>query len=64
MHMIVQEKEWTIIFSKDYQAWGSFFYEESNDALRIKVEPEKTFSRERLVYGFENLFDNSADGVV
>jgi len=61
LHMIVQEKEWTIIFSKDYQAWGSFFYEDSNDVLRIKVKPETTTSREWLMYGFENLFNNSAD---
>ena len=41
IHMIVQEEEWTIIFNSDYQAWGSFFYEESKDVLRIKVKPEK-----------------------
>jgi tetratricopeptide (TPR) repeat protein len=57
LHMIVQEKEWTIIFSKDFQAWGSFFYEDSNDVLRIKVAPEKTTSRERLL-SFEIEVDN------
>jgi tetratricopeptide (TPR) repeat protein len=61
LHMIVQEHEWTIIFNKDYQAWGSFFYEESNDVLRIQVRPQKVESREWLMYGFENLSDNSAD---
>jgi tetratricopeptide (TPR) repeat protein len=61
LHMIVQEKEWTIIFSKDSQAWGSFFYEESNDALRIKSKPEKVEPREWLMFGFENLSANSAD---
>ena len=61
LHMLVHEDEWTIIFSKDYQAWGSFFYEEANDALRIKVKPEEAPHREWLMYGFENLTDNSCD---
>jgi len=60
IHMIVQEEEWTVIFNSDHQAWGSFFYEESNDVLRIKVKPEKVALREWLVYGFENLSTNSA----
>jgi tetratricopeptide (TPR) repeat protein len=60
IHMIVHEDEWTIIFSKDYQAWGSFFYEESHDALRIKVKPEKTPFQEWLVFGFDNFEAASA----
>lgn len=55
VHMIVHEEEWTIIFNKDYDAWGSYFYEESHDALRIKVKPEKIEFEEWLVFGFENI---------
>ena len=61
IHMIVHESEWTIIFNSDYDAWGSFFYEEGNDVLRIKVKPGKTAFQERLLYGFENFKDASAD---
>ena len=61
LHMLVHEDEWTIIFNKEYQAWGSFFYEESNDALRIKVNPTETHFVEWLQYGFENLTQNSCD---
>jgi tetratricopeptide (TPR) repeat protein len=61
LHIIVQEEEWTLIFNKDYQSWGSFFYEESNDVLRIKVKPEKAPSMEWLLYGFENITTNSTD---
>jgi tetratricopeptide (TPR) repeat protein len=61
LHIIPQEEEWTIIFSKDHNAWGSFFYEEANDALRIKVVPENVSHQEWLVYRFENLSSNSAD---
>lgn len=61
IHMIVQENEWTIIFSKDHNAWGSFFYEEKNDALRITVIPIESEFQEWLLYGFDNLTVNSCD---
>lgn len=32
--------ESTIIFSKKSDAWGSFFYDEKDDALRVKVKPQ------------------------
>ena len=33
-------------------AWGSFFYEESEDALRVAVKPHKHDYREWLTYEF------------
>lgn len=33
--------EWTIIFNKTANQWGAFNYDESQDILRVKVEPEK-----------------------
>src|SRR5215213_7423991 len=53
--------ECTIIFSKRSDAWGSFFYDEKDDALRVKVKPlpmEKTV--EHLKYEFLNETPNSA----
>src|SRR5215469_12016545 len=35
LFMIPEKDEWTIVFSKDSGAWGSFFYEPSHDALRV-----------------------------
>lgn len=61
LHMIVTDKEWTIIFSKTYTAWGSFFYDPKDDALRINVTPEKSNFTEWLTYGFDNLTSSSAD---
>lgn len=58
--MIPSESEWIIIFSKEYNAWGSFFYDKGNDALRIKVKPEAVSHTEWLEYGFDNLSDTSA----
>lgn len=52
LHMIASPEEWTLIFSQDNAVWGSFFYEESRDALRVKVKPHKHEYREYLVYDF------------
>lgn len=61
LHIIATEKEWTIIFSKTNTAWGSFFYDPKDDALRIKVIPEKSNFTEWLSYGFDKLTASSAD---
>jgi tetratricopeptide (TPR) repeat protein len=50
--MIPGQDEWTIIFSKNAHAWGSFFYDDADDALRVKVKPAKHEYREYLTYEF------------
>ena len=52
MHFIPGQDEWTVIFSKNSTSWGSFFYDESLDALRVKVKPAKHEYREWLTYEF------------
>ena len=50
-----------VIFSKRSDAWGSFYYDEKEDALRVKVKPrpiEK--SVEHLKYEFSEQTPNSA----
>jgi tetratricopeptide (TPR) repeat protein len=50
-----------IIFSKKWDAWGSFFYEEGEDALRAKVKPQAAEkSVENLKYEFSAQTPNSA----
>lgn len=49
---ITDPNEWTAIFSKNHTSWGSFFYEPSEDVLRVKVKPEKSEYREVLTYDF------------
>ncbi len=60
-HAIPAEDEWTLIFSKDIDSWGSFFYDENNDALRVNVKPSKGENTEWLSYDFVNQTDISAD---
>jgi tetratricopeptide (TPR) repeat protein len=52
LHMIPGEKDWTIIFSRNSSSWGSFFYEESEDALRVTTKAETSPYREWLSYEF------------
>ncbi len=60
LFMIPEPDEWTIIFSSNYTSWGSFFYDESEDVLRVKVKPEPAEFTEWLSYDFGNLDLNSA----
>jgi hypothetical protein len=52
LHFIPGKDEWTVIFSKNSSAWGSFFYDEAQDALRVTVKPAKHEYREWLTYEF------------
>jgi hypothetical protein len=52
LHMIPGQDEWTLIFSKNSSAWGSFFYDPSEDALRVTTKPHKNDYHEWLTYEF------------
>jgi tetratricopeptide (TPR) repeat protein len=57
--MIPNENEWTIIFSKTAEAWGSFTYDEKEDALRVNVKPQPTDMHEALTYDFDDVKPDS-----
>ena len=40
IYTIPGEKEWTIIFNKAWNQWGTV-YKDSEDALRVNVKPDK-----------------------
>src|SRR5271154_2412341 len=50
LHMIPNENEWTIIFSKNSTSWGSFTYDQAEDALRVTVKPQPTDFHDALTY--------------
>lgn len=60
LHMIPNGKDVTVIFNKNTGSWGSFFYEEELDALRVKVQMIDAEHRENLQYTFDNITPNSA----
>ena len=51
-HAIAGPEEWVLIFSKDANAWGSYYYDPAHDALRVTVKPRKHEYREWLTYEF------------
>jgi hypothetical protein len=55
LHMIPGEETWIVIFSKKNAEWGSYSYDEAEDALRVEVKPVKAAHQEWLRYGFEDL---------
>lgn len=54
LHMIPGENDWTVIFSKENMAWGSFTYKEAEDALRVTVKPQAADFHEALTYDFDS----------
>ncbi|MCG8374702.1 MAG: DUF2911 domain-containing protein [Balneolales bacterium] len=61
-HTIPGEEEWIIIFSHFSEAWGSYFYDESEDALRITVPVEEMESKyEWMKFSFSNYTATSVD---
>ena len=52
LHFIPGPEEWTILFSKTNNAWGSYFYDPKEDALRVTAKPEKSAYNEWLTYEF------------
>jgi tetratricopeptide (TPR) repeat protein len=60
LHMIPAENEWTVIFSKNSSAWGSFTYNQSEDALRVIVKPQTAEMKEALAYDIDSVTPDSA----
>src|SRR6476659_4852125 len=54
LHMIPTADSWTVIFSKMSTAWGSYTYNQGEDALRVTVKPRPIEMEEALEYEFEN----------
>jgi len=60
LHTIPDKDQWTVIFSKNSTSWGSFSYEEKEDALRVNVKPHAAESSEVLTYVFDDVKPDSA----
>ena len=55
LFMAPGEEKWTVIFNRNHDAWGSFFYDPSLNALEVEVVPDKTDAfREWLTYEFDD----------
>ena len=61
LHLIVNEgNEATLILSHDYSAWGSYFYDQANDAIRVDITTREAPHHEMLTYKFTEVDATSA----
>jgi len=60
LHVLVSKQEWTFIFSHNFESWGSFQYDQEEDALRVTVSTDKALFQEWLSYDF---IDRKAESV-
>ena len=59
LHMIPARGDWTIILSRQANAWGSFSYDPKEDALRLTATPAPGEMHERLTYTFDDPTDST-----
>jgi len=65
IHMIPGKDDFTVIFSKNADQWGSFRYDAKQDALRVKTKPVwQKDSQEQLSYDIPMMTPNSAQVVL
>ncbi len=57
---VEQDKPWTWILSKDYNSWGSYFYNPELDVVRVESRPQDCEYTEWLTYSFDNRQRNTA----
>ena len=61
LHMVVTESgDVTVIFSRNADAWGSFFYDPGEDAVRFVTKWEDGAHHELLTYEFTDVEKNRA----
>jgi tetratricopeptide (TPR) repeat protein len=59
LHMIPGPNEWTVIFSNNSTSWGSFTYDQAEDALRVTVKPQPSEYHDALTYDFDDVKPDS-----
>ena len=59
VHMIPGADNWVVIFSKNSTSWGSFTYNQAEDALRVDVKPRVAEMHEALTYDFDEVKPDS-----
>lgn len=57
---VEQDKPWTWILSKDYNSWGSYFYNPELDVVHIEAKPQECEYTEWLTFNFDNRQRNTA----
>ena len=58
------QTEWTVIFNKNADQWGSTDYKQDQDVLRVKVKPDTAPMQEWMGFAFQNLALESGEVVL
>src|SRR5262245_21834662 len=60
LHTIPGKTTWTVIFNKKAEQWGSYEYDQAQDALRIQATPSTGPSQEWMGFSFPDVKTDSA----
>ena len=61
LHLVIHEDgKATVIFNNNSGAWGSYFYDPADDALKVDVDTREIPHTEQLTYVFNDVTPNSA----
>lgn len=63
LYTIPGEDEWTIIFNKTWDQWGTV-YKEEEDALRVTAKPMLSDPKETMSFLIEDVADNTANVII
>lgn len=64
LHTIPTKDEWTIIFNKVNNEWGSFNYDAKQDALRVTAKPITGEFKETMTIDFDNVAETTTQIVI
>ena len=64
LHTIPGRDQWTVIFNKTANQWGSYSYDQAQDALRVTAKPEKAEFREWLTFEIPEMTTDTAKVVI
>jgi hypothetical protein len=64
LHTIPGKDQWTIIFNKVANQWGSFTYDQAQDAMRVTAKPHGDEMNEWLTFAIPDVGPDSATVVI
>ena len=64
LHTVPGRDQWTLIFNKAANQWGSYAYDAAQDALRVTAKPERADFREWLTFDITDMTTDTARFVV
>lgn len=61
---VEKEGQWTWILSKDFNSWGSYFYNPELDVVRVQTTPSECEYTEWLTFSFDNRQRNTTTAYI